>query len=165
MQLLMRGENLMSPRKLSNEAKKDLVKIQKYMDSGCQITEAAKKVGWSRQKVHAHYARGKITTHTNVKPSTKVTDREVYKKFGKAIYHMICDGSYGKTISDVSKNIVKLVASIEDKNAYNILISRFSNWSLENCSPKSKEQSKFLKYCSDEGTSLLRKICIAKYIS
>ena len=147
---------------MDKETQRILGKIQRQIDKGESLSAAASKVGWRRQRAHAHLARGNLTIEEKVFPKTKVDAPEIYRKFGKVVAHMIEDKKYGSTLLMVATFFVQFVADIDDKKAYNVVITRFANWILDKAPHRNSVQ--FLLYCSNPNTSLLRKVCVARYL-
>lgn len=147
---------------MNKEDQKKLGRIQRLLDKGGSVSQAAKSVGWRRQRAHAHVARGNLTIGGSVTNTTHVDSPEIYRQFGKVISYMIKTGKYGHFLSGVTKDFEHLVADINDKKAYNIVITKFAGWMMENCKPSQKNAA-FIRYCAQKDISLLRKVCVARY--
>ena len=147
---------------MDKETQRILGKIQRQIDKGESLSAAASKVGWRRQRAHAHMARGNLTIDEKVSTKTKVDAPEIYRKFGKVVGHMIENKKYGSALLMVATLFVQFVSDIDDKKAYNVVITRFAKWILDKAPHRNSVQ--FLLYCSNPNISLLRKVCVARYL-
>jgi len=151
---------------LDKKTKQDLKKIQKYIDKGNTVAAAARKVGWSRQKAHAHVARGTLVIGGDVAITTLVDSPEIYWEFGKVISKMLKGGTYGTHMAAVPEHFLSLVAAVDDKKAFNVVVTNLAQWLLDHFSDRRDFRSyiRFIRYCAEPKTTLLRKVCVARYL-
>jgi len=149
------------------DTRRALNKIQRLLDKGETVSAAAAKVGWRRQRAHAHVARGNLSVGGDVAITTLVDSPEIYKRFGKVISGMIKGGRYGGHMAAMPRGFLDLVSDVDDKKAYNIVVTRFAEWLLSHFSDRKdlRGHMRFIRYCARKDISLLRKVCVARYLN